>query len=72
MALVEFHPSIPGSEQPSERAEYIFVVDRSGSMGGERIESARKALQEFLANLPDDCFFNIVSFGSRLTMLFEK
>jgi len=33
---------------------------------------AKKALKIFLHSLPVDCYFNIVSFGSRFSYLFEK
>ncbi len=74
---------VPEFKLREQRAEMIFVVDRSGSMGGgfsfsgrggnnsmASIEYAKEALKLFLHSLPADCFFNIVSFGSRFTMLF--
>ena len=48
------------------------MVDRSGSMEGEKISQARKAVQIFLRSLPEGSFFNIISFGSCFTSLFEK
>tara|TARA_R110002050_G_C8706047_1_gene495212 strand:- start:204 stop:692 length:489 start_codon:yes stop_codon:yes gene_type:complete len=52
------------------RTEIVFVIDRSGSMGGSRIQHARDAMQLFMRSLPEDCFFNIVGFGSRFEKLF--
>ncbi|KAF9023270.1 hypothetical protein BDZ89DRAFT_1070015 [Hymenopellis radicata] len=50
--------------------EFIFLVDRSGSMGGKRITAARKALVVMLRSLPhQSTAFQIVSFGSTSSML---
>ena len=43
---------------------FIFLVDQSGSMGGQRINIASKALQLFLQSLPVGSFFQIIGFGS--------
>ena len=51
---------------PGSDFHFIFVVDRSGSMGGYgRIEAAIAALKIFIRSLPTDCMFSICSFGSR-------
>ncbi len=54
------------------KGEYIFLLDRSGSMGGTRIEKAKEALILFIKSLPQDTYFNVVSFGSGSTKLFPK
>ena len=65
--MVNFFPEIPSLDSPSE---FIFLVDRSGSMGGSFIRSASEALVLFLKSLPEDCHFNIYGFGSSYKTLF--
>ena len=44
---------------------FIFLVDRSGSMGCEnRMQIARDSLTLFMRSLPEGCAFSIISFGS--------
>ncbi|KAF7797334.1 hypothetical protein EIP86_008529 [Pleurotus ostreatoroseus] len=59
-------PSIPAQE-------YIFLVDRSGSMRGDRTDTAKRALVMLLRSLPSEgTTFNIASFGNRHTSLWPK
>ncbi len=44
----------------------IFVIDRSGSMAGKKIEQARRTLKSVLNNLRDDDLFNIVAYDDRV------
>jgi len=52
--------------------EFIFLIDRSGSMGGSYIKSASKTLVLFLKSIPQGCFFNIISFGGRYEPFFPS
>lgn len=53
--------------------EYIFLVDRSGSMQGDRMETAKKTLVMLLHALPGKgTAFNVFSFGSRCDSLFPE
>jgi len=68
-AAVSFVPRLESAPAP---AEVVFLVDRSGSMGGSSIEQVRAALQLCLRSLrPGDCF-NIVGFGSTFEALFPE
>ena len=56
-------PRFASSPIPSQ--EYIFLVDRSGSMQGGRISAVRDALQIMIRSLPSmGTTFNIFSFGN--------
>ena len=52
--------------------EFLFVIDRSGSMSGGRIQMACEAAQLFLKSLPQNSKFNIVSFGSGYKFMFSS
>ncbi|KAF4461133.1 Vault poly [Fusarium albosuccineum] len=81
-ALLETHPTIPNQRAlmttlvpkfklPAEKPEIVFICDRSGSMGGI-IPDLITALEIFLKSLPVGVKFNICSFGSRYSFLWEK
>ncbi|XP_078351020.1 von Willebrand factor A domain-containing protein 5A-like isoform X2 [Oculina patagonica] len=71
VVMLNFFPEFKSSES-SEKGEFVFVVDRSGSMSGSKNNSARETLLLFLKSLPDGCYFNVVGFGSSYTTLFKK
>lgn len=52
--------------------EFIFIIDRSGSMSGTRIETAKEALHLFVKSIPAGSKFNIVSFGSDHECMFNE
>ncbi|KAK7065457.1 von Willebrand factor A domain-containing protein 5A, partial [Halocaridina rubra] len=71
LIMINLHPEIP-PQSYSHRNEIIFIVDCSGSMGGEKIQSARATLLLFLKALPQNVYFNIISFGSSYSVLFPE
>ncbi|KAF5658477.1 hypothetical protein FCIRC_12882 [Fusarium circinatum] len=81
-AILETHPTIPNQRAimttlvpkfklPAEKPEIVFICDRSGSMGGQ-IPGLKPALQIFLKSLPVGVKFNICSFGSHFSFLWDR
>lgn len=50
----------------------VFVVDRSGSMSGEKIDQAKAALKYMVNQLGDKDTFNIVSYSSDVDVFREE
>ena len=65
--MVNFFPEF---DNVDAACEFIFLVDRSGSMSGGFINSAQETLILFLKSLPEGCKFNIIGFGSSYKKLF--
>ncbi|MBQ9298080.1 MAG: VWA domain-containing protein [Clostridia bacterium] len=61
---LSFMPEILDSYEDSEK-EYLFIVDISGSMEGEKIEETKRAVIECLKQLDEGDKFNIIPFESR-------
>ena len=61
----------PKFETVEATCEFIFLIDRSGSMMGSTFKNARETLILFLKSLPPGCTFNIMGFGSHFTSLFS-
>ncbi|KAF8431323.1 hypothetical protein L210DRAFT_3416402 [Boletus edulis BED1] len=64
-------PKFQAPKIPSQ--EYIFIIDRSGSMSNTPIETAKRTLIMLLRLLPfEQTTFNIFSFGSKVTSLWPS
>uniref|UniRef100_A0A8C9SZS7 von Willebrand factor A domain-containing protein 5A-like n=1 Tax=Scleropages formosus TaxID=113540 RepID=A0A8C9SZS7_SCLFO len=83
VAMLSFYPVIEAekSSHVASSGEFIFLVDRSGSMecpmnqnSGDksRISSARDTLLLLLKSLPLGCYFNIYGFGSKYESFFPE
>ncbi len=59
-------PQIEQKESERQAKTVVFVVDRSGSMSGEKMEQARGALKFVLNNLREGDTFNIVAYDSEV------
>lgn len=68
---------IPDEKTKNYKKEYIFLFDRSGSMDGSNIESAKNGLMQFLEEMKLDVnhqasYFNIIGFGSTYSAMFPE
>ncbi|KAL2061135.1 hypothetical protein VTL71DRAFT_7408 [Oculimacula yallundae] len=81
-AILETHPTIsnhralmvslvPKFSLPPARPEIVLVADRSGSMRNN-IPMLISAMDVFLKSMPTGIKFNVCSFGSRSSFLWEK
>ncbi|KAK9952007.1 hypothetical protein ABG768_017875 [Culter alburnus] len=69
VVMISLYPEFP---EEMTQGEFIFVMDRSGSMGYTRIESAKDTLLLLLKSLPMGCYFNIYGFGSEFESFYPK
>ncbi len=67
-------PAEDKEQSPAEKEhrEFIFVLDCSGSMEGDSINHARRALEVCLKALEEGCRFNIYRFGSNFEAMFDR
>ncbi|XP_034538472.1 von Willebrand factor A domain-containing protein 5A-like [Notolabrus celidotus] len=83
VVMLSLYPEFPQAVMSSVAScgEFVFLLDRSISMGGRmnnsktdqtRISSARDTLLLLLKSLPMGCYFNIYSFGSSYEHIFPK
>uniref|UniRef100_A0A8C7JEW2 von Willebrand factor A domain-containing protein 5A-like n=1 Tax=Oncorhynchus kisutch TaxID=8019 RepID=A0A8C7JEW2_ONCKI len=83
VVMLSLYPEFPKDVMSSmtSHGEFLFVVDRSGSMecpmhlgsgSQDRISSARETLLLLLKSLPMGCYFNIIGFGSSYESFFPK
>jgi Ca-activated chloride channel family protein len=67
--LFTFAPDTEAFQENILPKDIIFVIDCSGSMGGEKIEQARNALHFTLNQLNPNDRFSIIGFDDRLAIL---
>uniref|UniRef100_A0A8D0L9T1 VWFA domain-containing protein n=1 Tax=Sphenodon punctatus TaxID=8508 RepID=A0A8D0L9T1_SPHPU len=82
VVLLTLYPSFPTTALgPGNTGEFLFLVDRSGSMecntgskpeSPQRIHSAKETLILLLKSLPLGCYFNIYGFGSEYDSFYPE
>ncbi len=65
----EHLPPVPESGAPRD---YLFLIDRSGSMGGNKFARAVQAVRTCVRNLREGDWFNLCSFASDYTTAFPQ
>jgi Ca-activated chloride channel family protein len=68
--LAQLTPPIAARTTPPAPRDMVFVIDNSGSMGGQSIQQAKASLAYGLAHLKSGDRFNVVRFDNTLTVLF--
>jgi len=70
-AVASFQPFFPGLQQPRPLSLAI-VIDCSGSMQGDSIEQAKKALEGIVGSLQPGDRFALIAFGNSTHALWER
>jgi Ca-activated chloride channel family protein len=70
--LFLFAPEAEPAREDAIPKDIVFVIDRSGSMSGEKIEQARDALHFILGQLNEDDRFSVVGFDHRLSIFADR
>ncbi|XP_056279281.1 von Willebrand factor A domain-containing protein 5B1 [Pseudoliparis swirei] len=72
VVMLNFCPDLKSisSDLRKVHGEFIFLIDRSGSMSGVNINCVKDAMVVILKSLVPGCIFNIIGFGSTFKSLF--
>lgn len=66
---------VPPARLPQGKApprEMVFVIDNSGSMGGQSMDAAKESLLHALDTLRPEDRFNVIRFDDTMTQLFDQ
>ena len=66
--IIHFRYKKEKEEEKLNPALFIFLLDQSGSMEGNRIQIASKALELFIQSLPVGSYYQIIGFGTSYTI----
>ncbi|XP_030589971.1 von Willebrand factor A domain-containing protein 5B1 [Archocentrus centrarchus] len=72
VVMLNFCPDLKSicSDLRKVHGEFIFLIDRSGSMSGININRVKDAMVVILKSLVPGCIFNVIGFGSTFKSLF--
>jgi len=63
--LITHYPTWNTADLEEKQFEFIFLIDRSGSMEGAKLRYTKTAIMHLLRYTPKGSKFNIIGFGSR-------
>ena len=71
---LNYYSLVKNKEEENQKQKecYIFLLDQSGSMSGDRINLSCKSLLLFLQSLHENCFFQLIGFGSDFKFFSDK
>jgi len=70
--MLHITPKMDYGPEEMIRREIIFVLDRSGSMGGTPMEQAKRALKDCLRALRGGDAFSVITFDTEIECLSER
>ncbi len=59
-----FSPSEADLGTTAMSKDIVFVIDKSGSMGGDKIAQVKRVFTSIISDLPPDDYFNVIFFDS--------
>ena len=65
-------PSLEAATEDISNKNILFVLDKSGSMAGKKIEQSKKALSFVMNNLNEGDLFNIITYDDRVNLYKEE
>lgn len=65
-------PAGPATDRKPVKREVTIVIDRSGSMRGEKMDQAREACRQVVEGLQDGEFFNIIDYSDSIASFSDK
>ena len=71
-AQILLNPPAQMNREDKAQRELVIVVDKSGSMAGESMQAARKALEFALDSIDPADYFNIIAFNDQSYPLFAQ
>jgi len=70
--MASITPPSRDTKAPAAPREMLFVIDNSGSMGGQSMAAAKESLLYALDTLGPQDRFNVIRFDDTMTRLFER